>query len=94
MTTTTKTEPATGIPVRKVSRAEMMAELQAEIADYEQRYEMLSERMATLVEWGEMKETAEVLEWCFAYRVLESLQEQTLTDGNRGTTTEPSKTSG
>ena len=94
MTTTPKTEPAAGIPVRKVSRAEMIAELQAEIADYEQRYEMPSERMAVLIEWGEIKETAEVLEWCFAYRVLESLQEQTLTDGSHGTTIEPSKTSG
>ena len=86
--TTTTTEPttATGIPVRKVSRAEMMAELQKEISEYEQRYEMPSERMAALIEWGEMKETAEVLEWCFAYRALESLQEQTPTVGSPGTT--------
>ena len=75
------------IPVHKVSRAEMMAELQKEIGEYEQRYEMPSERMVALVEWGEMKETAEVLEWCFAYRVLESLREQTPTAGSRGTTT-------
>ncbi|MYC34813.1 MAG: hypothetical protein F4X64_16770 [Chloroflexi bacterium] len=87
------TETTAEIPVRKVSRAEMMAELQAEIADYEQRYEMPSERMAALVEWGEMKETAEVLEWCFAYRALESLREQTPTAGSPGTTTEPSRTS-
>ena len=78
----TKTEPATGIPVRKVSRAEMMAELQAEITDYEQRYEMPSERMAALIEWGEIQETAEVLKWCFAYRALESLKERTQTDGS------------
>ena len=70
------------IPVRKVSRAEMMAELQAEIADYEQRYEMPSERMAALIEWGEMQETAEVLKWCFAYRALESFKERTQTDGS------------
>lgn len=68
------------IPVRRVSRAEMMAELQSEIADYEQRYEMPSERMAALIEWGEMNETAEVLKWCFAYRALESLKERTQTD--------------
>lgn len=78
MSTTAKTR----IPVRKVSRAEMMAELQAEIADYEQRYEMPSERMAALIEWGEMQETAEVLKWCFAYRALESLKERTQTDGS------------
>ncbi len=78
MSTTAKTR----VPVRKVSRTEMMAELQAEIADYEQRYEMPSERMAALIEWGEMNETAEVLKWCFAYRALESLKERTQTDGS------------
>ncbi len=78
----TTTETTTGIPVRRVSRAEMMAELQAEIADYEQRYEMPSERMAALIEWGEIPETAEVLKWCFAYRALESLKERTQTDGS------------
>ncbi len=71
-----------GIPVHNVSRDEMMAELQAEIAEYEQRYEMPSERMAALIEWGEMQETAEVLKWCFAYRALESLKERTQTDGS------------
>ena len=79
MSTTGKTS----ITVRKVSRAEMAAELQAEIADYEQRYEMPSERMAALIEWGEMQETAEVLKWCFAYRALQSLKERTQTDGSR-----------
>ena len=78
MSTTAKAS----IPVRKVSRAEMMAQLQAEIADYEQRYEMPSERMAALIEWGEMQETAEVLKWCFAYRALESLKERIQTDGS------------
>ncbi|MCY4414997.1 MAG: hypothetical protein OXE87_01610 [Chloroflexi bacterium] len=71
-----------GIPVHNVSRTEMMAELQAEIAEYEQRYEMPSERMAALIEWGEMQETAEVLKWCFAYRALASLKERTQTDGS------------
>ena len=78
-----ETETAAGITVRKVSRAEMMAELEAEIAGYEQRYEMPSERMAALIEWGEMQETAEVLKWCFAYRALASLKERTQTDGSR-----------
>ena len=78
MSTTTKAS----IPVRKVSRAEMMAELQKEISEYEQRYEMPSERMAVLIEWGEMQETAEVLKWCFAYRALESLKERIQTDGS------------
>ncbi len=66
-------KPTAGIPVRNVSRAEMMAELQQEISEYEQRYEMPSERMAALIEWGQMSETAEVLKWCFAYRVLQSM---------------------
>lgn len=78
MSTTAKAS----IPVRKVSRDEMMAELQKEISEYEQRYEMPSERMAALIEWGEMQETAEVLKWCFAYRALESLKERTQTDGS------------
>jgi len=78
MSTTAKAS----IPVRKVSRDEMMAELRKEISEYEQRYEMPSERMAALIEWGEMQETAEVLKWCFAYRALESLKERTQTDGS------------
>ena len=78
MSTTAKAS----IPVRKVSRDEMMAELQKEISEYEHRYEMPSERMAALIEWGEMQETAEVLKWCFAYRALESLKERTQTDGS------------
>ena len=81
--TTSETGSTTGIPVRKVSRAEMMAKLQKEISEYEQRYEMPSERMAALIEWGEMQETAEVLEWCFAYRALASLKERIQTDGSR-----------
>ena len=90
----TQTESTAGIPVRKVSRAEMMAELQKEISEYERRYEMPSARMAALIEWGEMQETAEVLKWCFAYRALQSLNDRTRTDGSHGKTTKPSSTSG
>lgn len=86
--------PTAGIPVRNISRAEMMAELQKEISKYERRYEMPSARMAALIEWGEMQETAEVLKWCFAYRALQSLNDRTRTDGSRGKTTKPSSTSG
>ncbi len=83
MTASNEVETDASISVREVSRAEMMAELQAEVAGYEQRYEMPSERMVALIEWGEMQETAEVLKWCFAYRALASLKERTQTDGSR-----------
>ena len=89
----TQAAPTAGIPVRNISRAEMMAELQKEISEYERRYETPSARMAALIEWGEMQETAEVLKWCFAYRALQSLNDRTHTDGSRGKTTKPSLTS-
>lgn len=82
-----------GIPVRYLAPGEMLAELEAELRQYEIRYEMSSEKMATLLEWGEMRETAEVLKWCFAYRAWQSLKDRTRTDGSRGKTTKPSSTS-
>ena len=84
---------ATGIPVRYLAPGEMQAELEAELRQYEIRYEMPSERMAALVEWGEMQETVEVLKWLFAYRALEFLNDRTRTDGSRGRTTKLSSTS-
>ena len=95
--TTTETpaagKTATGIPVRYLAPGEMQAELEAELRQYEIRYEMPSERMAALVERGEMRETVEVLKWLFAYRALEFLNDRTRTDGSRGRTTKPSSTS-
>ena len=96
MTTTERpavSKTATGIPVRYLAPGEMQAELEAELRQYEIRYEMPSERMAALVERGEMQETIEVLKWLSAYRALEFLNDRTRTDGSRGRTTKPSSTS-
>ena len=79
------------IPVVKVPPGTMEAELQAKIRQFEQRYERPSERMLQLLTWGEVKETAEILEWMFDYHVLKRLSEkETLTTGIRTTITEPS----
>ena len=79
------------IPVVKVEPGEMEAELQAKIRKFEQRYERPSERMLQLLTWGEVKETAEILEWMFDYHVLKRLSEkETPTTGIPTTTTEPS----
>ncbi len=78
------------IPVRKVSSEEMRAELDAKIRKFEQRYERPSERMLQLLTWGEVKETAEILEWMQAYHARERLREkETLTTGTPTTTTAP-----
>ena len=79
------------IPVRKVSSEEMRAELDAKIQKFERRYERPSERMLQLISWGEVKETAEILEWMQAYHVRRWLKEkETPTTGTPTTTTEPS----
>lgn len=79
------------IPVRKVSSEEMRTELDAKIRKFERRYERPSERMLQLVTWGEVKETAEILEWMQAYHVRRWLREkETLTTGTPTTTTGPS----
>ena len=88
-----KTVSGGGIPVRYLAPGEMLSELEAELRQYEIRYEMSSEKMATLLEWGEMQETAEVLKWCFAYRAWQSLKDRTRTDGSRGKTTKRSSAS-
>ena len=79
------------IPVRKVSSEELRAELDAKIRKFEHRYERPSERMLQLLTWGEVKETAEILEWMQAYHVRRWLKErETPTTGIHTTTTEPS----
>ena len=64
------------ITVRHVEQTEMMAELQHEVSVCDQRYAMSSQRMAALIEQGEMPETVEVLKWCFAWRALQSMKER------------------
>ncbi len=79
------------IPVRKVSSEDLRAELDAKIREFEHRYERQSERMLQLLTWGEVKETAEILEWMQAYHVRRYLKEkETLTTGIPTTTIERS----
>ena len=79
------------IPVVKVPPGHMEAELKAKIRTFEQRYERTSGQMATLFDLGAVRETGEILEWMFDYRVLQRLeQKETPTTGIPGTTTEPS----
>lgn len=83
------------IPVRKVSSEEMRAELDTKIREFERRYERPSDRMLQLLTWGEVKETAEILEWMQAYHVCRWLQEkETPTTGTPTTITEQSTKSG
>ena len=83
------------IPVRKVSSEEMRAELEAKIRKFEHRYERPSERMLQLLTWGEVKETAEILEWMQAYHVRRWLKDkETHTTGTPTTITEQSTKSG
>ena len=82
--------PATGIPVRYLSSGEMLAEVEAELRQYEVRYEMPSEKMATLLELDAIRPTAEVLKWYATHQGAKSLRAKTPTTGSRGTTTESS----
>ena len=83
------------IPVIKVPPGTMEAELRAKIRTFEQRYERDSEQMAVLFDLGAVRETGEILEWMFDYRVLQRLEgKETPTDGILGTTSEPSTKGG
>lgn len=84
------------IPVRKVSSAEMRAELDERIRVFEHRYEMSSEKMDVAYSLGLVRETAEIVEWMQVYHVRKYLDdrkylaETTPTDGILTTDTEPS----
>ena len=79
------------IPVVKLTQGEMEAELLAKVREFEQRYERPSEQMLQLLTWGEVKETAEILEWMFDYHALKRLSaEETPTTGIPMTTAEQS----
>ena len=81
------------IPVRVIPREQIIEERQAWLKKYELRYEMSSEEMASLVESGAMRQTAEVIRWYQTYYALKSYRETTPTIGTPGTTIEPSTTS-
>lgn len=86
-TATTKTEPATGIPVYYYTREERMAECRQELDVYEKCYELASEKMAHLVDNDKVKPSIEIIKWYHIYDELEFLLEMTPTTGTRGTTT-------
>ena len=78
------------IPVRVLPREQIIKERQEQLREYELRYEMSSEKMATLVELDAMRQTAEVIRWYQTYYAVKSLLETTPTTGTPGITTEPS----
>ena len=73
------TKPKQKIPVRVVPAGTMLAEAEAELRQYEVRYEMSSEKMATLLELDAIKPTAEVLEWYCTYQGAKLLRAKTPT---------------
>ena len=78
------------IPVRVLPREQIIKERQEQLRKYELRYEMSSEKMATLVELDAMRQTAEVIRWYQTYYAVKSLLATTPTTGIPGITTEPS----
>ena len=78
------------IPVRVIPRAQMLEERQSELRKYEIRYEMSSEKMATLLSLDAIRPTAEVLRWYSAYCAVRSLRAKTPTTGTPGIITKPS----
>ncbi len=82
------------IPVRVVPREQILKARQGELRKYERRYEMSSEKMATLLELDAIRPTAEVLRWYQIYYAVRSLLEKTPTTGTHGTTTETSMKAG
>ena len=78
------------IPVRVVPPGTMLKEAEEELRKYEIRYEMSSEKMATLLSLDAIRPTAEVLRWYSTYQGAKSLRAKTPTTGTPGTTTKPS----
>ena len=75
------------IPVRVVPREQIIKERQEQLHVFEMRYEMSSERMATLVELDAINLTSEVIRWYHVYYAVKSYQEGTHTTGTPGTIT-------
>lgn len=77
------------IPVRRMSRQEMIEEKRRIVERYERQYGMSSEEMTDQFDRDSIAPTIEVMTWYQTYDVLQSLIEVTHTDGTRGTITEP-----
>ena len=88
------TKPRQKIPVRVVPPGTMLAEVEAKLRKYEVRYEMSSEKMATLLALDAIKPTAEVLRWYSTYQGAKLLRAKTPTPGTPGATTKASTKSG
>ena len=78
------------IRVRVLPPGTMLVEVVAKLREYEIRYEMSSEKMATLLELDAIRPTAEVLRWYSAYQGAKLLRAKTPTTGIPGTTTKAS----
>ena len=75
------TKPKQKIPVRILPPGTMLAEVEAKLRKYEIRYEMSSEKMATLLALDAIKPTAEVLRWYSAYQGAKLLRAKPPTTG-------------
>ncbi len=78
------------IRVRVLPPGTMLAEVEAKLQKYERRYEMSSEKMATLLASDAIRPTAEMLWWYSAYQGAKLLRDQTRTTGIPGTITKAS----
>ena len=87
-------KPKQKIPVRVIPHEQMLAERESELRTYEIRYEMSSEKMATLLGLDAIKPTAEVLRWYSTYQGAKLLRAKTPTTGTPATTTKASTKAG
>lgn len=69
-------ETDVGIPIRRISAAELpafIASNRREVKEYEQRYELASEKMAELVDLDVIVPTIDIIKWYHAYGGLKFL---------------------
>ena len=74
-----KTERHT--PINSVAPGTLLAEAEGNLREYEQRYEMSSEKMAKLMEADGIRPTAEVIKWYSTFQGAKLLRETTRTTG-------------
>ena len=82
------TKATSRIPIRRMSRQEMIEDKQRIVTGYERRYGMSSKEMTDGVDRDLIVPTIEVMTWYQTYDVLQSLREMTHTDGTLGTITD------
>ena len=74
-------------PLKMIPASRFIGQMRRRIRLYERRYEIPTAQMLDEVEAGQMRETAEILKWMFAYRVLERLEPENPTGGSGSTAT-------